>query len=252
MNTVQGSAETIAVGISYNVFPPENLESAMPAGENSAADNIRLVQISIVLVCHGINPGVINFGMLKDKGITGDALHSQVPSISTPLFSQVTYENGLMITAEPERFIFTQRGESLSKDNSGAQEAASNFLGEMSYLSYRAIGINLDGWLSWPHASMTSLLSENGAWVSFQDKSPDIRLNASYGYPDKRISVSMHKTSKPKAGLLFQANIHRDITKPDEGLKVLGNWRKDGADFSDLTDLFLQRLAGEGSNDVPN
>ena len=67
----------------------------------------KLIELAVVLVAHSNNPSILNPDFLIHNGIVSDGAEVEQPVISTPAFSQARFKGGVVITADPDRVIFT-------------------------------------------------------------------------------------------------------------------------------------------------
>ena len=86
--------------------------------------------------------------------------------------------------------------------------------------------------------------------MSFKDVPPDIHLKAIYNYTSRKIILDIGgvniKSSDDSElpGLLFQANIHRDITETIQEQRIrkissiISAWKDDISDFTQLVTKF--------------
>ena len=215
--------------------------------------DVTLIELSVVLVAKRNDPGIINPDFLRHNDIVDANLQVKEPPISTPVFSQAVFENGLRVAAEPNRFIFGQQGEPLTEDVCISPEVARRFLEKVPHIPYSAIGINPKGIRSWDDESaggVADALVGGGDWMSFQDVRPDIHLKALYNYESRQISMDVGRAQNKKSDgpesqvLLFQVNIHRDIPATEESrcverlLSILSKWKDDLYDFNNLVTKF--------------
>ena len=215
--------------------------------------DVALVDLSIVLAANPIDPTIINQDFLRYNGIVDAGLGTTEPPVSTPVFSQVIFENRLAVTADPNRVIFSHQGNPLSEDDCVSPRAASRFLETVPHAPYSAIGINpkcfrlsVDG-----HSDrVADVLIDEGKWMSFRDVLPDVHLKATYSYKERRITLDVGGATRKDSdgseapGLLFQVNIHRGILETDqvrraqEMSSIIAAWRDDLSDFKNLVAKF--------------
>ena len=226
-------------------------QDAKAAGGHQS--DVALIELSVVLIADNIDPSMINPDFLRYNDIVDQSLQTEPSSISTPVFSQVTFEGGLTVTAQADRFVFVQRGEALTEDVVSSPNTARRFLEKIPYPAYKAIGINsmgaklLDpGYVS----GVADALIERGAWMAFRDVSPILSLKATYLYENRQITMDVHDAKRRDAdgseqlGLLFVANIHRDVSEADQGrriaslMSILSAWKHDLSDFKNLVAKF--------------
>ena len=214
---------------------------------------IGLVEVSVVLVANQNDPSILNPDFLHYNGIVDKSLKLAQPAMSTPMVSQVVFEGDISVRAEPNRFVFEQKGRPLSEDACVVPEFAGRFVQTVSHVPYSAIGINAKS--LWPPNdespySVADTLLDGGKWMSFRDVRPDVHLKAVYSYEGRRITLDVGDVGAVRGdgalghGLLFEANIHRDIAERaqeqriDRASAILGAWKEDISDFNDLVAKF--------------
>ena len=211
--------------------------------------SVALVEVSVVLVINGNNPSILNPDFLLHNEIVDSDLQLAAQPVSTPLLSQVIFEGGIGVIADPERFVFSHHGEMLTVDTCKSPGIAKKFLEGHPNMQYSAVGINPKGVARLndrTEVDTTNMLAGNGEWISFKDVRPEIRVNAIYEYETRKISMDVYKAMQksdngPESyGVVFQANIHRDIPpagveeRADRVVSILSKWRDDMSDFDDL------------------
>ena len=223
--------------------------------QNAAAGqrpDVALIALSVVLVADNVEPSMINPDFLRHNEIVDFDLQTEQPPVSTPVFSQVVFQGGLAVTAQPDRFDFVQRGEALTEDVVSV-DIAKRFLAKVPSPHYRAIGINPTGVRPLNDGSVggvASALIEGGGWMAFENVSPMVALKAVYSCQDRWITMDVQDSKKRESDgsessvLLFAANIHRDIGETDQGqriarmMSILSGWKDDLSDFKDLVAQF--------------
>ncbi len=234
--------EKTASPISANTM--SGMKQKTPSDDTDSS--IKLVGFSVVLVANSNNPSILNPDFLRYNEIVDASQQVQGPPIAIPGFSQVTFESGLIVKAEPNRVIFEQSGDPLAKECVICPDMAKRYLDKVPHVPYSAIGINPQGFRSSPAdkpEKVSTALRDKGTWMSFKDVCPDIHLKTIYKY-EKRMIVLEAIEGKKQAenasatpGILFHANIHRDIsgTNQQERIemmsKILGSWEDDLSDF---------------------
>ena len=218
--------------------------------------DIDIVEISVVLVATSNNPSILNPDFLRYNKIVNSDRQVQDPHVSTPAYSQVTFEGGLTVKADPERVIFEQQGNALSVDDIVCPETARRYVKNVPHVPYRAVGINPKGFILSTAVSeekVVNALVNNGAWMKFKDNTPNIQLKAIYRSNERTITLDIAEVRKKGTdgsevpGLLFQGNFHRDIKdgKPQKRINrltsVLQSWREDLSDFNLLVRNFCER-----------
>lgn len=213
-------------------------------------EHARLVELSVVLVATSNNPSILNPDFLAQNGITNKDWRLQDNPVATPLFSQVVYEGGLTVRADPERVMFAQ---DVSEEPFISPMMAERYVRAVPHVPYRAVGINpklcvdLDDASS---ASVTNVLDDRGAWLSFEDSKPEIQLKVIYSVSLRKITMDIgvtrhHSNSQQIRRFLFQANVHRDLkqtnsqTRIEALASIVHAWENDVHDCITLAGKFM-------------
>ena len=221
--------------------------------------SVDIVEFSVVLVVNPNDPSILNPDFLRYNGIVDDSIQVQGDTITTPAFSQVTFEGGLTVKAVPDRVIFEQAGEALTLEDIVCPNMAKQYVEKVPHVPYRAVGINPKGIRSLHDKSPERVLwalSDKGSWTSFKDVMPEIQLKAIYRYNNRAMILDIIEAKKrgkdgsESTGLLFQANIHRDVPQANQQARIeslasiLVLWKNDLEDFRALVEKFnLQRFS---------
>jgi hypothetical protein len=103
----------------------------------------KYIEFSIVLAATSNNPTVLNPDFLKYNKIiedTGDLSH---PPICTEPFSQVSFQNGIFITSQLDKIVFSINKNIKNKDQfDEIFEISMNYLRCIPHVNYTGIGIN--------------------------------------------------------------------------------------------------------------
>ena len=222
--------------------------------QNQKSDeNVNLGEVAVVLVAQSNNPSIINPDFLRHNEIVNADLSLQGNPISSPLFSQVKFERGIIVQALPDRVTFLQTGDSLAPEDILCPEIAKRYMEKVPHVPYSAIGINPKGYryLSAEVQEKVSNILIKSAEMSFKDVTPEVHLKTIYQYDTKKIVLDIAETTKKKNDdpeipiMLFQANIHRDILSTmdqQDRIKkiseILTSWKDDLSDFDALVKKF--------------
>ena len=222
----------------------------MAGGDARLAD---LVELSVVLVATSNNPSIINPDFLTDNDIIDKNRSLQEDPVTTPVFAQVVYEDGLTVRADPERVIFVQSASGTSMGNIICPEMAKCYARAVPHVPYRAVGINpkLHVHLADANrAKVANALGDRGSWLSYKDSEPEVQLKAIYPFGSRKIVVDIlgatrrRPNGQPLPGLLFQGNVHRDLAQTssqkriEELISIVSNWETDVLDCRTLADKF--------------
>lgn len=223
--------------------------------DNSTEMDVVLTAMSVVLVADSNNPTIINPDFLASNGILVEDLQLREPPITTPVFSQVIYQGGISIKAEPNRVIFEQvaTGNALETGDIVSPQMAERYLEKVPHVPYSAIGINPKGirYMADGKKEKLSLgLVNGGDWTSFRDLMPEIQLKAIYQYEKRQINLDIAEAKRQDThntevfGLAFLANIHREIEQTPQKQRIselksiIDSWEDDLADFFAIIQKF--------------
>ena len=226
---------------------------AVAVGSIQRAD---LVELSVVLVATSNNPSIVNPDFLVHNDIIDKNRPLQGDAVATSVFSQVTYEGGLTVRADPERVVFAQSVPGTPLIDSTCPEMAERYARTVPHVPYRAVGINPKLYIGSGDAGSTrvsNVLDERGAWLSFKDSAPEIQLKAIYPFSSRKIIMDVlgaarrHPNGEQTQGLLFQANVHRDLEQTssqkriDTLVSIVREWESDVLDCRALAEKFTPR-----------
>jgi hypothetical protein len=199
----------------------------------------QLLQISIVIVGAENNPTVLNPDFLHYNKIVREEWHWRLaaPAISTPPFSQVTYDSGVTITVDPTKIQIVDSSAAPSLENTRILELARSYVTTLCHVRYSATGINFISGLHVPKPSdyLKTRFIRHGSWDTDRHPLNDVGLRFVYPLSDGRIVFSLDSgevqlpsteentpTQTTKA-VLINANFHRDCREsyPNTASEVL-------------------------------
>ena len=228
------------------------MNARKPGKEQSKPDRISAMiytEFAVVLVAENIDPSIVNEVLLRNNSIIEDVDVLSQPPLLTPVFSQLSFSNGLSILAEPNRLHFTQRGEFENGETNRCPRIAQNYLEFTPIPSCTAIGINIKAVVPCssdrsPHLSMTRFFTQDASWSRFKQMDPDLYFKAVYQDGTKTILIDVGQAKNANdpslTGILHQGNFHRNLNRGDfaqlhEQLsRVLKEWKRDLEEFNEL------------------
>ena len=158
-----------------------------------------LINSSIVLVTQDPMPSV-NHDFLVNKNIIPDSFQKRNNSISTPVVSQIYYNNGFTVVTEPKRTLIqvqvpdTDESENLKNLNL-LRNIASEYIKWFEYINYQAIGINFDFIKEGlKYSSFVEKIIKQDAQLSFENNKGEIHnLELSYNLKGKQFNAKIIK-----------------------------------------------------------
>ena len=199
---------------------------------------IDLVGFSVVVVARSNNPTILNPDFLRHNGIVSSerTLQEDHPPVTTPVFSEVSFDKGLVVRADPERITFAQTGSGLELNDIDCPSIAKGYLRTIPHVPYTALGLNPKARiLNPPFAELSKTLLAEGRWMRFAGVTPRFEIKAVYEMADKRLTLTLQEAQDNT--LLCEANIHRGLAETNEQMRVnailsmLDCWQDDLAQF---------------------
>lgn len=211
---------------------------------------IDLVEFSIVVVAQSNNPTILNPDFLRHNGIVSAdrALHDDQPPLTTPMLSQVAFEDGLVVRANPATITFAQAADGLARENIDCPAVAMGYLRTIPHVPYTALGVNPKAVIrNPPFTRLSKMLPAEGGWMTFGPNVPRFELKATYQMEDRQIALALQEAqTKQGDALLCTANIHREVEEANQQMRVnsilsmLDCWEKDLDEFNTLVDQALR------------
>ena len=207
---------------------------------------IDLVGFSVVVVAQSNNPTILNPDFLRHNGIVSSsrALRDDRPLFTTPVVSEVSFDEDLTVRAEPQRITFAQTGSGLAPENIDCPAIAKGYLRTVPHVPYTALGLNPRAViLNPPFARLSKVLYAEGNWMSFSGATPGFELKAAYQLIDRRLTLTIQEAEGDT--LLCEANIHRDVRETNQQMRVntilsmLDCWKDDLDQFYSVVNQAL-------------
>jgi len=196
-------------------------------------NDLRLSQISVVILAKNHNPSILNPDFLRINGIVPDDWEVDTPTFSSEEISQVTYSNGFQINMDLENLVFLQSYKS-SSIAMCIPDIACKYLKKIDYVNYYALGINPIAHI----LAASDLESENyiresllkpGEWKQFLGVKPVASVSLAYELNDSLIRLSIGAATFVDADndteefpvILFSGNIHRDFDEEQSNTEAI-------------------------------
>ena len=212
---------------------------------------IDLIEFSIVVVAQSNNPTILNPDFLKHNGIVSVRrdLHREQPPLTTPMFSQVAFADGLVVRADPATIAFVQAGDVLPRGDIDGPAVAKGYLKTVPHVPYTALGLNPKVLIrNPPFVRLSKMLRTEGSWMTFGPGMPRFELKATYELSGRRLALTLQEvqTKQGDDALLCTANIHREVEEDNQQMRVssilsmLDCWEQDLDEFDTLVDQALR------------
>lgn len=211
---------------------------------------IDLIGFSVVVVAQSNNPTILNPDFLRHNGIVSSQrpLLDDRPPFTTPLVSEVAFEDGLVVKADPTRVTFEQTASPLAPDDVECSAIAKGYLKTIPHVPYTALGFNPKAVVrNPPFTDLSKMMQAGGDRMTFDSISPRLELKAAYKLADSLLSLTLHELPAGQdATLICEANIHRDVEATNQQMRVnsilsiLEHWHDDLDRFYAVVNQVLQ------------
>ncbi len=172
--------------------------------------------------------------------------------------SQVTFQNGTSVIAQPQRISFAELAVDKPTDGLEIPKLAAKFVDVLANLSYVGVGINLRGYVDFGADKreardfiFQNLLSP-GAWQQMGIAPVQSGINLSYTFEERRLNLSINEATmqtpdnQMNSIVLFGGNFDYDIAgtmppaaHPQRIKQIVGNWQRDLQLYHEVVDRFM-------------
>ncbi|MGB6065461.1 MAG: hypothetical protein WBG50_11670 [Desulfomonilaceae bacterium] len=224
---------------------------------------VEISQLEIVVAAENHNPTILNPDFLVRNKIVPDTWKLAQPPICIQPLAQVSYDNGVSITADPAKVVFSEMFREGIVGQPSAPGIAMKYVSKLPHVDYRAVGINptghvvLDSDDDAPRSYLMSTLISDGHWRNYGNAPVDVSLNFVFTLQDCRCSIAIERALKVETEgsrrpvLKFAANFHREVSHIPMGervanlRKIVKNWKSDMENYINIVnDVFLMGKRG--------
>ena len=212
-----------------------------------------LTGLSVVVAARANNPTIINADFLRVNKICSKQMTVKDPPLTIPVFSQVSYTNGITVKADPDRVTFEQFADSVDPDDVQTPDMAAGYIAVVPHVTYVAVGINpvcVRTNSESAQQEVANVLKQKGNWAEHRECRPVVELKAMYAIEEQQVTLNVTNVIRKGVdqapnGLIFQGNIHRDLPadmsvqeRNVQLAKIIGGWRNDLNLFFELVEKF--------------
>lgn len=211
-------------------------------------------ELVLVIAANDFSPAVVNFEFLKYSGIIGADWELARAPIYNNQVTQLAFQNGVVITAQPGRTILAENIADKDASQSLIGEVARKFVQSLPNLEYSAVGINPTGHAVFEGGrdSVKDFLSGKlvapGPWQNIGIEAPRATLNFTYRLERGALNLTISEAGLRAEDetitpvVVFSGNFSYPISGGPAAERVnstcdsLNNWRSDLAEFQKIVD----------------
>jgi hypothetical protein len=207
---------------------------------------INLQELALVIAVKEIDPTLITPEFLKYSQVVPADWEVVGNPIRNFQGSQVTFQNGVSVIAQPQRISFAELAVDKEADALISAQLAVKLVDVLPSLNYVGVGINLRGYIDFGSDTrqardfMFQNLLAPGAWQQLGNAPVQAGINLGYTFDDRRLNLTINEAmlqtpdSQTSAIALFNGNFDYDVATTiapaahTQRIKqIFSNWQQD-------------------------
>jgi hypothetical protein len=219
---------------------------------------INLQEVAIVIAVKELDPTLLTPEFLNYTQIVPASWIVAGQPVRTLQGSQVTFENGVSVIAQPQRISFAE----LAVDKPTAElqipNLAAKFVEVLANLNFVGVGINLRGYIDFgsDKRAARDFIFQNllapGAWQQMGTEPVQAGINLSYTFDDRRLNLNINEATlqlpdnQTSAIALFGGNFDYDVAgtiapaaHTQRIKQIVTNWQRDFQLYQEVVDRFM-------------
>jgi hypothetical protein len=219
---------------------------------------INLQEVAIVIAVKELDPTLLTPEFLNYTQIVPAGWVVAGQPVRTLQGSQVTFENGVSVIAQPQRISFAE----LAVDKPPAElqipNLAAKFVDVLANLNFVGVGINLRGYIDFgsDKRAARDFIFQNllapGAWQQIGTEPVQAGINLSYTFDDRRLNLNINEATlqlpdnQTSAIALFGGNFDYDVAgtiapaaHTQRIKQIVTNWQRDFQLYQEVVDRFM-------------
>ncbi len=225
--------------------------------------NIYPLEFSVVVVGQDCNPTILNPDFLERRNIVPADWGWKLagPPITTPPFATVTFDAGVTVKVETNRFQVSDQKTAGDVARSKIREIAQSYIGELPHVRYTAVGINFRSLVEMnePDRFLIQKFLKAGPWDQQPNCLQGLSLTLAYPHDEGKLNLSLGGAAielevedhvEVKQGILAAGNYHRDCEGyPSDGLVMehIGRAADDARHFGTILKTLLSGESEQAS-----
>jgi hypothetical protein len=228
------------------------------------ASQVSLQELLLVLAVNDFSPAVINHEFLRLSGVIPESWELARQPVYSPQMVQLAFDNGLVLTVQPNRIILAESIEQRSLSELQLASFAQKLIAALPNLEFQAIGFNPTGHYA-PAAGNEAVkqyfnrtLIAAGPWMNVTADSPRITLNFSYQLDRCPLNLTVteaglrQEDESVNSVVVFSGNFNYLVggtTPPERSsqmLDYLQHWQADVQQYEQIVNQnFLANVTGD-------
>lgn len=221
--------------------------------------SIQIQELAIAITAKNLNPNVVNLDFLKYSNIISSDWEVARPPVYTKNLTQLVFQNGIVIVAQPNRIVFAEAIDTDTKDIQELQisQLAAKYVEKLPNIEYQAIGINPKGFVNFADSNGTTNyflnnLLASGEWREFGNSPLKAAIHLSYTLEDSQLNLIINEgllrisEDKNIPAVLFSGNFNYNVAAIEQEKKlqnlhqIIQDWKSNLETYKELiNDKFL-------------
>lgn len=187
--------------------------------------SLSIQEISIIIAAQDLSPSMLSPDFLKYSDIVpSDWQYSQDP-VFTNSGARITYNNGISITAQPNRVAFAQVVTTKDQLQFHIDTIATKFTEKLPNADYQAVGVNPRGLVPFlendqgAHEFLFSKLLAAGTWQDFGEAPVRAAIQLSYELEQGQLNLAINeaKLKSPEGKIISAIMFSGNFNYPVQG-----------------------------------
>jgi hypothetical protein len=219
---------------------------------------INLQELALVIAVKEIDPTLITPEFLKYSQVVPADWEVAGQPIRNFQGSQVTFQNGVSVIAQPQRISFAELAVDKEADALISAQLAVKLVDVLPSLNYVGVGINLRGYIDFGSDTrqardfMFQNLLAPGAWKQLGNAPVQAGINLGYTFDDRRLNLTINEATlqtpdrQTNEIALFNGNFDYDVATTiapaahTQRIKqIVSNWQRDFELYKEVVGQFM-------------
>jgi hypothetical protein len=196
---------------------------------------VQTQELAIAITAKDLNPNVINLDFLKYTNIISSDWELARPPVYTKNLTQLVFQNGIAIVAQPNRIVFAEAIETKDIEEVIISQLAAKYIEKLANVEYQAVGINPKGFVTFTESNgaanyLLNNLLASGEWRSFGKTPVKAAIQLAYTLERSQLNLTINegllRVSEENSvpAVLFSGNFNYNLvgSTQQERLQDLG------------------------------
>ena len=219
--------------------------------------NLEIQELGIVITAKNYDPSLLNPELLKYSGLVSEDWKIARNPLTTKQGSQIIFNNGVHLTALPNRIIFVEALNNKKEKAAEIPALVHRYVEILRTVEYQSVGINYKGYVTCPHLTVETNnylfnnLIQPGEWQNCGTDSVQAGVSFTFTYDEKQLNLSINEgtlklpESEKVKIVLFNGNFNYDLTSDSSANRlsklaaIVDGWHQDLELYQEVVSKFI-------------